>query len=153
MPFRHTWSRWIGGLRISYGLIWAAFWGWILLNSSKANVQSDLRGMGLAIVPFVGAPVLLIVAGYAMNSVRIARPDAQSLKSAAVVALALKAAIAGYWAVGLILASGSFSNLLHSLGWRAVAFEVIPSGIWAVVLATTSIPSDDVRTPTANSQD
>lgn len=108
--------------------------------------------MGLAIVPFVGAPVLLIVAGYAMNSKHITRPDAHSLKGAAVVALALKAAIVGYWAVGLILASGRFSNLLHSLGWRALAFEVIPSGIWAVVLARTSIPSNDVHTPAANSQ-
>lgn len=147
MSSRPARARLVGALSIVYGVLLGLFWAWVLWEDWQTRGRGESGGFSLLIVPFVAAPVLLVVAGYGLYSARIAEPDARALKTATVVVLAAKAAVAGYWAIGLISATGAFSGMLHPLGSQAVAVEVVPSAVWAVVLARTSVPAADSPAP------
>lgn len=141
MPSRPTRSRVVGALSIAYGVLLALFWAWVFWRDWATEGNGVTGGRVLLILPFVAAPVFLVVASYGLCSARIAGPDARALKVATIVLLAVKVVVAGYWAIGLIAATGAFSGLLHPAGWLGLAVEVVPSGVWAVVLALTPVPT------------
>src|SRR3954469_7691070 len=122
-------SSLVGALSITYGILISAFWACVYLTHWLTHERSDVDAFTFLIIPFIAAPVLLVATGFALCSQRIGEADARTLKLATVAMLAAKAAIAGYWAFGLITASGNFSSLLHPLGWRVLALEVIPSAV------------------------
>jgi hypothetical protein len=137
----------VGALSVAYGVLLGLFWAWVLWRNVGTQEQGGSGGRLLVLVVLATVPILLVVAGYGLCSVRVGRPDAQALKVAAVVVLAVKAAVVGYWAVELLTSTVAFSGLLHSLGWTALVVEVVPSGVWATVLALTSIPTDTPPDP------
>ena len=139
-------SRVVGAVSIAYGVLLGLFWAWVLWTDAETPGRWS-GGRALLLVLVVAAPVLLVVVGYGLFSGRIAGPDCRALKVATVVVLAVKAAWEGYWAIGLILATGPFSGLLHPVGWRALALMVLPSVVWAVVLALTPVPTADPPAP------
>jgi len=113
---------------------------WLLMDRGKKGIGGSGSGVVLLIL-LVLAPVILVVAGYGLCSARIAVPDARALKAAGVIVLVAKAAVAGYQAVHVILYTGAFRDQLRPLGWHFLALEVIPSVVWAAVLALTRIPA------------
>jgi hypothetical protein len=137
----------VGVLSIAYGALLGLFWAWVFWRDWGRQEGGWSGGRALLMVLSIAAPVVLAVAGYGLFSARIAGPDARALKVAAVVVLAAKAAVAGYWVIGLIAATGAFSDVLHQAGCLALAVEVVPSSVWAAVLALTSLPTDDPPTP------
>src|SRR4051812_4974887 len=115
MSSRPVSSRVIGVLSIAYGALQGLFWAWVYWGQGK----TEIRGTEVLLMAlFVAAPILLIAAGCGLCFRRVAEPDARALKAATVAVLVVKAAVTGYWAIGLIAATGAFSGLLHPVGWR-----------------------------------
>jgi hypothetical protein len=156
----------VGALTITYGVVLCLFWGYLWASALSGNRSELLRvettAGALALLLCALVPLMLVVSGAAL-----CRARADNRRSAQVaVAVALVTA-------GFLIAKGAFvwycladdsppsssssanpvamafdilGSLLRALAYLVVlAVVVVPSGVWAVVLAVTSVAEFGVR--------
>lgn len=119
----------LGILAIVYGVILCCFWmlalsgnGWEILRGPWT-----IGGVLRALV-FASVPVLLIYAGWALRSNRAGIRVRIWAAAITAVALGAKAILASSWAFD----EGGLAS------WLLMTFVVVPSGVWALVLAGTA---------------
>jgi hypothetical protein len=149
----------VGALTIVYGVVLCLFWGYTWASALSGNRSELLRAKttawALALLLCALVPLMLVVSGAALCRARAdnRRSSQVAVAVALVTAVFLVAKAAFVWycladtssppdSSGSVVGSavGIVDGLLRALASVVVfAVVVVPSGVWAVVLAVTSL--------------
>jgi hypothetical protein len=135
-------KRVVGALTIAYGAVLGLFWAWVFLAAGAEPLRAGTAGEASTTLLFALVPVLLLVTGAALCSLPADTPRRTratvAVMAVTVALLAAKALLASHWAADRLHATGFLEVLSHLVGVVLMAVVVVPSAVWALVLAGTA---------------